>query len=369
VKKAAYYPELKTQISPENPLYKFSANGLELLANTKADLMAAYLALFSSTGNPAISVNPAAFSDTLLSGGTTTEILTISNSGGAPTGDLSYNITENPAVDWLEVNPTSGTLTANQSEDVTLVFNAAGLAVGDYTTTLEIGSNDPVTPLLTIPVALHVFDVPVIAAAPDSVIFDTLAVNTESSQLLYIINEGNAELSVVDIISTNDKFTVDTTHFSVPVNDSVGITVTFAPVLVGLHTGWLKIASNDPNTDTLHIYMEGFADQGVGIAGNQALPQQFAVSPNYPNPFNPTTTINYQLPHAAEAELVIYNVLGQQVRRLVSGQISPGYYQATWDGRNETGMAVGSGIYIYRFRATAAGETAFEQIRKMILMK
>jgi hypothetical protein len=215
---------------------------------------------------------------------------------------------------------------------------------------------------------LHILGVPLIVA-PDSVVFDTVTVYTQNSQIFYILNQGNAELAVTDIVSTNNNFTVDTTHFSVPANDSMDITVTFAPVAVGLHTGWLKIASNDPNTDTLHVYVEGFADQGVGIAGDQTLPQQFALSSNYPNPFNPTTTINYQLPRAAEVELVIFNVLGQQVRELVNGQISPGYYQVTWNGRNDAGRAVSSGIYIYRFRATAAGETYFEQVRKMILMK
>jgi flagellar hook assembly protein FlgD len=70
------------------------------------------------------------------------------------------------------------------------------------------------------------------------------------------------------------------------------------------------------------------------------------------------------LPRAAEVQLVIYNILGQVVRNLVNTRLEAGYYQAVWDGRNDTGLAVGSGIYIYKFRA---GE--YQNVRKMILMK
>lgn len=85
---------------------------------------------------------------------------------------------------------------------------------------------------------------------------------------------------------------------------------------------------------------------------------------NFPNPFNPSTTISYRLPQAAEVELTIYNVLGQQVRALVKGQREAGNHQVVWDGRNDAGAKVGSGIYIYRFEA---GE--YRKVNKVILMK
>ncbi|MCB0292142.1 MAG: T9SS type A sorting domain-containing protein, partial [Calditrichaeota bacterium] len=89
-----------------------------------------------------------------------------------------------------------------------------------------------------------------------------------------------------------------------------------------------------------------------------------ALSANYPNPFNPSTTIAYQLPQSVPVTLTVYNLLGQRVRRLVQGVLPPGYYQAVWNGRNDAGVAVGSGIYIYRFEA---GD--YRQVRKMILLK
>jgi len=101
-----------------------------------------------------------------------------------------------------------------------------------------------------------------------------------------------------------------------------------------------------------------------GIEQGSALPKEFALSPNFPNPFNPSTTIRYQLPRQASVRLIIYNARGQIVRTLVSKEQSANYYSVTWNGRNDKGMKVSSGIYIYYFKAGN-----FETVRKMILVK
>ena len=95
-----------------------------------------------------------------------------------------------------------------------------------------------------------------------------------------------------------------------------------------------------------------------------AIPQTYAISQNYPNPFNPTTSIDYQIPKAGQITLDIYDILGQRVRRLMDGWHESGYYSAEWDGRDDAGLPVASGIYIYRFRA---GE--YQAARKMILLR
>ena len=95
-----------------------------------------------------------------------------------------------------------------------------------------------------------------------------------------------------------------------------------------------------------------------------ALPEQFAVAQNYPNPFNPTTTIHYSLPERSEVTLTLYNTLGQTVRTLVKSPREAGSHRVMWDGRDDLGRPVASGIYLYRF---TAGD--FVQVRKMILLK
>lgn len=104
-------------------------------------------------------------------------------------------------------------------------------------------------------------------------------------------------------------------------------------------------------------------------AGNIALPDEFGLGSNYPNPFNPSTTIPFRIParpgvHAASVHLDIFNALGQRIRSLVDGPRSPGYYRVHWDGRDTAGRDIGSGLYFYRL---ASGQ--FTDTGKMLLVE
>lgn len=90
----------------------------------------------------------------------------------------------------------------------------------------------------------------------------------------------------------------------------------------------------------------------------------FHLHSNYPNPFNPATTIQYQLPVRSHIELRIYNLRGQEIRQLVREYIQPGLYSVEWDGTDESGLRVPSGIYFCRMQAGS-----FTQTRKLILLK
>ncbi len=102
----------------------------------------------------------------------------------------------------------------------------------------------------------------------------------------------------------------------------------------------------------------------TGIKRSSRIPSEFGLLQNYPNPFNPSTTFRYQLPQAANVQLIIYNTLGQVVRRLVESQQAAGEYETMWDGKDYTGRTVASGVYLYRIQA---GD--FVQTRKMLLLK
>ncbi len=80
----------------------------------------------------------------------------------------------------------------------------------------------------------------------------------------------------------------------------------------------------------------------------QILPDKFSLSSNYPNPFNPSTTIKYGIPKPAKVSLKIYNVNGQRVRTIVDLDQAPGFYSITWDGCNDFGAAMASGMYFYQ---------------------
>jgi hypothetical protein len=95
-----------------------------------------------------------------------------------------------------------------------------------------------------------------------------------------------------------------------------------------------------------------------------SLPKEFDLRQNYPNPFNPSTVIEYALPKPSQVKVQIYNVLGQRVRNLVNERQEPGYKMINWDGRDDSGNQISSGIYFYRI---VAGN--FIKCKKMTLLK
>ena len=97
---------------------------------------------------------------------------------------------------------------------------------------------------------------------------------------------------------------------------------------------------------------------------NGLLPKEYALHQNYPNPFNPTTKINYQLPENNYISIVIYDVMGHEIKSLVSINQEAGYKTVHWDATNNVEKQVPAGIYIYTIQA---GE--FRQTRKMVLLK
>jgi len=105
-------------------------------------------------------------------------------------------------------------------------------------------------------------------------------------------------------------------------------------------------------------------------------PTTFALQQNYPNPFNPQTTIQYDLPAACKVTVEIFNAVGQRIRLLsVAQSQGPGFVQVAWDGRDERGEMMGTGIYLYRVTAMAAnaGDNStgllFQQTKKMLFVK
>jgi hypothetical protein len=124
------------------------------------------------------------------------------------------------------------------------------------------------------------------------------------------------------------------------------------------------------HTDTVVVEVDGFWGYAAVVVtleitqqGNEFSQTSLELS-NYPNPFNPRTEIIYSLPSDAEVTLTVYNILGREVIRLVEGVKTAGEHRIEWDGRDDTGREVASGIYLYRLQADAASTT-----KKMILLK
>jgi bacillolysin len=99
------------------------------------------------------------------------------------------------------------------------------------------------------------------------------------------------------------------------------------------------------------------------------IPTDFKLHDNYPNPFNPSTKIDYDVPSRSHIQLAVYDVLGHLVRTLVHADHSNGHYSVAWDGTNESGRQVATGMYIYRLEAADGSGRATVLSKKMVLLK
>jgi flagellar hook assembly protein FlgD len=100
------------------------------------------------------------------------------------------------------------------------------------------------------------------------------------------------------------------------------------------------------------------------ITENNQIPKRYALYQNYPNPFNPSTIIRFDIAEKSHVTLKIFNILGQEVRTLINSVVTPGEKSVSWDGRNDNGLTVNSGIYIYVINA---GD--YRESKKMIFIK
>ena len=120
-------------------------------------------------------------------------------------------------------------------------------------------------------------------------------------------------------------------------------------------------------------FLPGLTTQsGVTAVENEGtLPLSFELYQNFPNPFNPSTTIMFDVPWQSRLTIAVYNLLGQQVVTLVNEEKSAGRYSLMWHGRNNDGAPVATGVYFYRIQAESLGgqKQTFVQTRKLVLVK
>lgn len=222
--------------------------------------------------------------------------------------------------------------------------------------------------------------------------FNRLETKDEATTLNLDVTNGSVAIKVV----TNLRFNPETTSNILPSGEAGTTSVTFttrqstqmviakecyllgtiiapnACVLVGKNTSFKGSLIADKiyverDVTLLHHYSSGSLpvpkpvlaqDMAAGTVTSYELAQ------NYPNPFNPSTTIRFALPQAGELSLAIYNTAGQLVRLLAKGEYAAGRHAFVWDGRDESGQRVASGVYVYVLKAGS-----FVAERKLVLMK
>ena len=129
------------------------------------------------------------------------------------------------------------------------------------------------------------------------------------------------------------------------------------------YSGNVVITSNDENNPETVINVNA-AGAFVSVEDEVAVPLTTKLNKNYPNPFNPQTTISYVLQQKKHVTIDVYNILGQKIITLVDEEKNPGRHQVVWDGSNDKGSKVASGIYLYRMITPE-----YRESKKMLYLK
>ena len=207
-----------------------------------------------------------------------------------------------------------------------------------------------------------------------------VAIETAPDHFTIVPPRGTKAVEVVVSYPVKD---IDLSMASIEAVTDEAITLTWVDTASGsilLHSAQLKGSSAPIRIDVGHLQKEldvpidisyqfiGKDSQMIG-SGNTVheimpVPTEFALHNNYPNPFNPTTTISYDLPQDGSVRLIIYDVMGREVTRLVNGFTPAGYHSVRWDARNKMGENVSAGVYFYHLQSGA-----FVKTQKMVLLK
>ncbi len=217
------------------------------------------------------------------------------------------------------------------------------------------------------------------SSARGSVVFGKLVGQSNSSTVVLPIslsNSANVYSAYVELNIDNNYANIENVAGSLPQgwvmshNYSNGVLKIAMAGTTPLSDGNIAEISLNLKDKETHFTVTGTAELNANYStelGNltvKQIPNQFELSQNYPNPFNPTTTIKYQLAQNSKVTLEIYDMLGQRIKTLVNDVQDAGYYSVSWDGSNNFGQQVSSGIYIYRLQAGS-----FVKTLKMNLLK
>jgi choice-of-anchor B domain-containing protein len=336
VKKAAHYPHLKIKRKKDSELYNITAGGVKIQANTKTDIIAAYLGLFGLSGNVAPQVVKSIADQVLPFSFAAYVAANLDTVFFDANGDrLKYAVA------------TDGNTTARLNGSLLELSSASGNATQSRVTVTA--SDSEFTASDTFLVVFSVTQSPKVAnPVPDyvkSINFDTFIAadlkdvfsDPDGDKLNYAVRTDGKTLANVNGSLLEIR--------SVPNSRGISQIIVTAKDLVYAVS------------DTFLVSMLLTTD--IEEPNGRQLPQVYELLQNYPNPFNPSTNIRYSLPEAAQVRIEVFNTLGQRMAILANGQMPAGYHEIVFDAR---GFA--SGVYLYKLQVGT-----FVQMKKMILME
>ncbi|HUL44284.1 MAG TPA: Ig-like domain-containing protein [Bacteroidota bacterium] len=328
-------------------------------------------------------VNPVTGSQTLISESSTIKLpvgVTVDDTGNIFVCDPA-TFAGGPQDLLLKIDPLTGTQTMlNTSVPISvptgLAFNDGGALylVNSGNANLSLYRIDTATGNVTV-VASHgnianpfslavVRRMPLINIPVSHVQFGTVQTGVQKSDTVVVRNLGSGSLTISSVVSDSAQFMVSPTSGTIPPSGSQNFIITFKPTSADSISSRIVFTHNGFNTPSI-ITVTG-SGLVTGVKDAKGLPKTFALYANYPNPFNPSTEIRFDLPVQSTVSIVVYNLIGAEVARLANHSTYPaGEFSVKFDA-----MKYSSGVYFYRIAADAAGgHTSFTSVRKMILLK
>jgi subtilisin family serine protease len=255
--------------------------------------------------------------------------------------------------DWLTGTSLSGMLYNGNTALVELTFRTEDYPLGNYSMDVNVTSNDPVNDSITIPVSLHLVEIPVELSSFSAVgernnVLLRWTAATETNNLGFRIERAAA-------LETGKTLSYQETGFvkgAGTTTEAASYLFTDKNVPPGKY--FYRLKQED--------YSGDFSYSPV-VEVDLSVPFEFSLSQNYPNPFNPMTTIEYSIPEKSEVKMALYSLMGDKVSDIVNRVEEPGYKKVVFDG---SGLA--SGIYFYTITASSEGNI-FRSSRKMVIIK
>jgi hypothetical protein len=261
----------------------------------------------------------------------------------------------------FSVIPGNGIVDAGDTLSLEVTFAPDDETSFDGTLTIVAG-NDPDEDTLTVSLSGNgTPQAPTMELSNDSLYFGAIVVGQTVTRQTTIYNTGMLDLEVEELnMAGSELFTTDFSDATVEPGDSVDVMFQFAPTeQIQEATATATIVASGVENPTITLY----AGEVLSAESN-FIPSQYILYQNHPNPFNPVTTLRYDLPEDAMVSITIYDMMGRIVSNLVSSQQNAGYKSIQWDATNNTGQPVSAGLYLYTIQA---GE--FRQTKKMVLLK
>lgn len=329
-----------------------SAHNYSLFSNT----------LEFETTNPVLAANTDLIETHLITGEVRTEEVVVTNSGNGP---FPYNVELDPPAPWLSVNPSSGVINPGETLNLQITFDGSRNCVaGAFSRVTLKYAHDILTEEISVGCIMILDPACQLVTSSSMGNFGKIPLTRTSTTNLYVHNVGCRDLMVDSMLMNRAaNYTISPESFVVPAESFQTVQISFTPDELGAFLDLLTIESNDPFNPQLVIEISG--EVVADLSGFEMQPGSYTPPAVIPNPANPSTTISFESRHEGQLRFSIYDVRGALIRQINRSGVAAGQVFVNWDGRDNKGNCVPSGLYLCE--ALVGGNSIFSGLKITML--